>query len=253
MQKQDDIDKGKFSTHLSVAANLAQVMQLILQVAGIILPLLTAGLLSMQPVPVRIPLINFSLGTWYQILLLICAFLWYLQFLRNYWVKHNGNSDLSQDYMVFLLKDLITKRPKLLTFFVLIFGTFIYIVPVWFWGVAFIVSFLSIPIYIILLNDSPAFYNYKLNRVWAADPTHKEKWFSRITTKLRSNDIVSTEDFVDSGYSPKLYYKEINFALNRYFIEYEFEQELTLTPVAIKNHADYGYYARQSLSGKKQL
>jgi hypothetical protein len=83
-------------------------------------------------------------------------------------------------------------------------ASFIYVVPAWFWGAAFIASFLSTLAYFILLEDSPAFYKYKLSRVWAAAPAHKEKWFFRITAKLRSKGIVSTEDFVDCGFPQRI-------------------------------------------------
>ncbi len=211
----------------SVAANVAQILQLLFQIAGYVLPLLTAGLLSLQPAPVQVPVINISLGWWYQTLLLICALLSYVQFLRNYWVKHKAYPGVSKDYRGFLVRDLIIKYPLLLAPLVLIYGPLVYILPMQESFLFIVASILSVIMCVVIVG----YYNVdpisRLNRRWEEDPKLERRWFARIEPKLRKQSTVTTLDFEDCG-NPD--HEEIIFALKRYFIKYEFEQDLVFIP-----------------------
>ena len=107
---------------LTTAANISQIISLVLQVSGIILLVITVGFLSAQKEISNIPLTNIKLGAWFQLLLLFLSLFVLFQFYRDYYKKNLYRKDLPIVYWKFLLHYIPVERPVLLIPFFLIMG-----------------------------------------------------------------------------------------------------------------------------------
>jgi len=224
---------------IETAANIAQIVSTSLQILGIIIPLITVGFLTTQKEIISIDKFNFQLGAWYQILLLLCALVTYFQFLRNHWERKREVNNYRPNFLDFLKRELVIKKPILLTGLILIIGSLIYVL-----GVGFLVLVVVIPfLVLIILSDISMNRSVELEQIstkWEKNEDYKLKWTKRIDDVLDIKGSVETSDFNQIGLGSK-YYREVNFMLDKYFEIHEFDKKLAVTPK--KNIVDnFGQY-----------
>jgi hypothetical protein len=231
---------------LSFAATLiglvVDLREIIIWLLPVILSLITGITLISQPTPPQVPGFNLKLGAWYQLVLLLSGGLAYLHLLRRTWVNSKSEDDpLSESFKEFFWLDLFRfKRPLLLIpiflFFVIWLG--IGISP-FFYG-SNEESFVGFMILILLFFALTAlivdFYSsVQITdeiRKWDNDIELKKRWIKRIKYHLQQHGIVTTMDFDNNVGLDATSVKDneqINWALKMYFLEYEFEQDLTLS------------------------
>ena len=213
-------------------ANIAQIGSFVLQIASIIIPLLTVGFLSLQEEPLVINTLNLKLGKSYQLLLLFSALIIYLDFLRKKYDKTEVGK--KPDYFIeYLFFSLISSH------FLLFLPLFVITILIMIVQPIFIAVWIAVFIFLISFKEVSSLQPYQYEQWWDQDNRYSSSWTNRISNLLDENDLVSTQDFFDYGFSYKDS-EEINYALWRYFKIHEFEKHLKLSPEEFDNQIGIG-------------
>ncbi len=251
-----------FDKKLNRAASVTDIIANIIHIVTWLFSLIAGYALVSQDEPIRLPGTNFYLDADYQFALLVCALIVYLHFLQLRWKRDKESKGYSSKFYIFVLRDIPSGK------------NWLYLIPFVFYFVlwariadlALNQGMTFIPVAIVLLviviiatylnvalhgwNDSsePA---KDLRTEWNLDNELKGKWVRRIRNKLQEKDKVSTEDFMDIGMSSKYESQlQTNWAFEMYFNQFEFEEDLTLTPTELVKLYDGRVLFRRTLYKK---
>ena len=211
-------------------ASMAEIGSFILNVSGIILPLVASLALSVQKESVVIPFVNIELGMWFQTTLLICSLLLWLQFVRNFWDRNIEKRALNRTYWKFMLFELTVRFPSFIVPLVVIISALIFVNPVLMGitGFFLLIGILTVSDHIIRSNETDIYYDE-----WNNNKKYREMWVNRITSLLEDKNYVETEDFTDFGLNLVKSWDEINTIIEIYFHIYETHLNLRKSPVTI--------------------
>lgn len=207
------------------------------------LSLLVGFALVQQKQPIQLPGLNLSIGSEYQIALLISASLCYLQYLRRLWKRQGGRRDVAATFSDFLINEFfLLKYPLLL------------ISPVFLLTLGFKIGqandFVSFVCGVIAFFVGPTFFLRRLIDSYIEPQVQedmndyslellRDKWLQRVDIKMNEKSSVSTDDFFDGVGLSASEYELINVAIRDYFNQFEFEKNLRLNSLKQELYIDH--------------
>lgn len=211
-------------------ASMAEIGSFILNVSGVLLPLIASLALSVQKESPIIPVINLQLGIWFQTTLLICSLLLWFQFVRNFWATNIEKKALNKTYWRFIIYEMIVRFPALIAPFVIILSALAFVNI----GLIIVIIFVILVFgmtFLVNISDqrNDIFYYNK----WNKNKDYRDRWVNRISKILEKKKIVETEDFIEFGFNPVKSWVEINDVISIYFQLYEKELNLRKSPIKI--------------------
>jgi hypothetical protein len=207
---------GKFETITTIVVNLGTIISWTIT-------LVTALVLIAQPQPIVINGL-FELGKPYTVTFLISVLFGYIQLLRHFWRRSRfQKSDTESSFGSYLYTSIAKfRRPIELIGFVIIFIAIFQVEPVGFFVILIIGFVFGLAAILSLAEDSPV----TLKKViWRLDDEFRKKWLKRIRNQLYDSGYVFTSDFNNFEIDLSV----INWAIESYFDQYEFEQDLIFT------------------------
>jgi hypothetical protein len=211
-------------------ASMAEIGSFILNISGVLLPLMASLALSVQKESPVIPVVNLQLGMWFQTTLLICSLLLWLQFIRNFWVANIEKKALNKTYWRFFIYEMIVRFPSLFAPFVIILSSLAFVNLDFIIFVIIIIFILGIALMTNLSDQQND--NYYYNK-WNESKDYRDRWVNRILKILEKKKLVETEDFIEFGLNPVKSWAEINDVISIYFQLYETELNLRKSPTKI--------------------
>jgi hypothetical protein len=211
-------------------ASMAEIGSFILNISGVLLPLMASLALSVQKESPVIPVVNLQLGMWFQTTLLICSLLLWLQFIRNFWVANIEKKALNKTYWRFFIYEMIVRFPSLFAPFVIILSSLAFVNLDFIIFVIIIIFILGIALMTNLSDQQND--NYYYNK-WNESKDYRDRWVNRILKILEKKKLVETEDFIEFGLNPVTSWAEINDVISIYFQLYETELNLRKSPTKI--------------------
>lgn len=184
-----------------------------------IFTLFTALTLFAQPQPVSIAGLA-KLGKGYIIIFLISVLFGYIHLLDYFWRQSRlKNSGVEYSFASFLYGSIVKfRRPLVLVGFAAVFISIYYAEPI-----VFIVLTILIVIGLVAFV-STSLKGDSFTIFWQLDDNVYRQWMKRIKTQLNGSGYAFTSDFESLGSRDK-----INWAIEVYFNNHEFEQGLILS------------------------
>lgn len=208
----------------TIFANIVTIILAIVPIASLLFGIFTFFTLSIQPEPIEFQ--SFELGITFKFIFFVCIFWSYIAALKTIWkATRERNQETESKFKYYVFAAFKLKRPVILAGFLVLLAT----------GVGVFPEFASVIFLLIILMLFITGFNHLESRTSEVTWLRKLKWsfdggFHKIWEQRIKNRLSQSEGYVNSAdfYDMNIKVDEINFALQQYFDEHEFSQNLRL-------------------------